>query len=439
MSIAQILDASSAHHGSTRAVAETGASTASPSRRDFIAVVGGGVILAAQVAMPALAHGPTGPVTPSAVESEFPADTVQAWRGPALSSSPAADPRRQALAYAILAPNPHNRQPWLVDLREAGVITLYADRTRLLPETDPFGRQILIGHGAFVELLAQALAQQGLATAVQLFPQGDLAPALTAWDDRPVARITLGAPGSAKPDPLFAQVLKRHTPKTDFDPQRPVASAQLQALRLAANGTAANSAAPQCGGTVDPASLDPLRRLCWESAQVELLTPRTVMETMRLIRVGPDEIRANPDGVTLNGKMERFLAAVGLFDRSAPPVAGTQAFKSMMGRFEGYSNTAMGFVWLTTATNTRADQVNAGRAYVRLQLQATASGLGVHPMSQALQEFPEMRPFHTLAHDLVLGKTRQPGQTVQMLCRLGYTAKPAGATPRRDVAAFVRA
>jgi hypothetical protein len=96
----------------------------------------------------------------------------------------------------------HNRQPWLVDLREGGVITLYADRTRLLPETDPFGRQILIGHGAFLELLVLALAQQGLAATVQLFPQGDLPPTLAAWDDRPIARIALGTPGSAKPDPF---------------------------------------------------------------------------------------------------------------------------------------------------------------------------------------------------------------------------------------------
>ena len=95
-------------------------------------------------------------------------------------------------------------------------------------------------------------------------------------------------------------------------------------------------------------------------------------------------------------------------------------------------------MWLTTANNTRAEQVLAGRAYVRLQLQATAIGLGVHPMSQALQEFPEMAAHHAQAHDLILGKTRQPGQTVQMLCRLGYPTKVAGATPRRAVSDFVK-
>ena len=79
----------------------------------------------------------------------------------AQSGSGETDPRRRALAHAILAPNAHNMQPWLVDLSEADVITLYIDRTRLLPETDPFSRQIVISHGTFLELLVLAAAAEG--------------------------------------------------------------------------------------------------------------------------------------------------------------------------------------------------------------------------------------------------------------------------------------
>jgi hypothetical protein len=43
-----------------------------------------------------------------------------------------------ALSFALLAPNHHNRQPWIVDLGAAHTVTLYADTGRLLPETDPF-------------------------------------------------------------------------------------------------------------------------------------------------------------------------------------------------------------------------------------------------------------------------------------------------------------
>ena len=77
---------------------------------------------------------------------------------------------------------------------------------------------------------------------------------------------------------------------------------------------------------------------------------------------------------------------------------------------------------------------------MRLQLKATEIGLGVHPMSQALQEFAEMKPFYDKAHQLLLGKSAPGGpndETVQMFCRLGYTAAPAPATPRRPLDKFV--
>ena len=71
------------------------------------------------------------------------------------------DVRLWALSHAILAPNPHNRQPWIADVRRPGEVLLYRDRRRLLPQTDPFDRQILIGYGCFIELLVQAAAQRG--------------------------------------------------------------------------------------------------------------------------------------------------------------------------------------------------------------------------------------------------------------------------------------
>lgn len=393
-------------------------------RRHFIRLVGGGSVLAAT----AITQSGCGQLS-----SSFPATAVEAWQGP-LASEP--DPRRRALAYAITAPNPHNLQPWLADLREPNAITVYTDRERVLPETDPFGRQILIGHGAFIELLVIALANQGLAAQVALWPQGELPATLQAWDRRPVARITLTpqAPGGT-PDPLFKQILNRHTPKTDFDPARTVSAAALQTLVSSVGNSGLRVA-----GTVDEARLQPLRELCWQSGKVELLTPRTMMESIKLVRVGPAEILQHRDGISINSHFVRAITAVGMFDRSAPPAEGTAGYKNAMARFEGHSRTAMGFVWLSTPGNSRSQQIEAGRAYVRLQLKATEIGLGVHPMSQALQEFAEMKPFYDKAHQLLLGKPAPSGpndDTVQMFSRLGYTAAPAPATPRRPLDKFV--
>lgn len=396
-------------------------------RRSFIRLAGGGMVVAAATAPMAGC---------SLFSSAYPAAAVEAWKGPDATLGAQADPRLRAVAYAITAPNPHNLQPWLVDLREPGVITLYTDRERVLPHTDPFGRQILIGHGAFLELLVMALAEQGLASDVALWPQGELGANLKDWDRRPIARITL-KPGAAK-DPLFAHVLNRHTPKSDFDTTRPVSADALRALLAGAGHTSANGGI-QANGTVDAAALGPLRELCWQSAQVELLTPRTVMESVHLTRVGPGEILKHRDGISINTPMIRAVDAVGLFDRQNPPAEGSEAYKTMMSRFQGHSRTAMGFVWLAGG-NSRVHQVNAGRAYVRLQLKATELGVGMHPMSQALQEFAEMAPHYARAHQLMLNKPAPKtaaDETVQMFCRLGYTAVPTPATPRRPLGVFV--
>lgn len=151
---------------------------------------------------------------------------------------------------------------------------------------------------------------------------------------------------AASPRFCSPQVLRRRTPKVDFDLARPVAPDLLKALLASAS----RSGSPQAGGTVEPARLDALRALCWQSAQVELRTPRTMMESIRLTRVGPSEILEHRDGISLNTPFIRAAAALGFFDRSAPPEEGSAGYKGAMDRFEGHSRTAMGFVWLTGAT-----------------------------------------------------------------------------------------
>lgn len=389
-------------------------------RRHFIRIVGGGFVAAAAMASTGCSTDP-------------PAEAVAAWNGP--GDEP--DPRRWALAHAILAPNSHNRQPWLVDLREPHALTLHVDLERTLPMTDPWFRQIVISQGTFIEALVLALKERGLAPTVTLFPQGAFA--ARGLDARPVARVhwSPSAPGPAK-DPLFAQLRRRHTAKVPYDTGRPVAPATLTQLTSVLQDPSVRT-----GSTLEAGPMAALRELCWQSARVELLTPRTVMESVQLTRVGPAEIAQHRDGISVNGWLPRLANAVGAFDRSQPPAQGSTAYRQMMERFESHSLTAMGFVWLSTpfardaaAGTTRHAEVLAGRAYLRQQLKATELGLQMHPMSQAPQEFDEMRPHRERLQQLLVGRPAEE-EVVQMFSRVGYCA-PQPHTPRRALDGFVQ-
>ena len=96
-----------------------------------------------------------------------------------------------------------------------------------------------------------------------------------------------------------------------------------------------------------------------------------------------------------------------------------------------------GFLWMVTGGNDRVTQVNAGRAYLRVQLAATAFGVSLQPLQQALQEYPEQAAPHAAIRRLL--DASPSAQTVQMWARAGF-APPIGPPPRRGVdAQLVRA
>lgn len=85
--------------------------------------------------------------------------------------------------------------------------------------------------------------------------------------------------------------------------------------------------------------------------------------------------------------------------------------------------------------NDRITQVEAGRAYARVQLAATVHGVAMQPLQQALQEYPEQAGPHAEIRRL-LGADA-PRQTLQMWARVGF-APPVPPAPRRGVDAIVQ-
>ena len=119
---------------------------------------------------------------------------------------------------------------------------------RLLPHTDPFSRQIVIGLGCLLEVMRMAAAERGYGVDVALFPEGSDPERL---DARPVA-VCKFTEGQGTADPLFAHVPNRRSLKEPYDVTRPVDEDILARIVSAAQTTASS-------GTVKPADIAEFR------------------------------------------------------------------------------------------------------------------------------------------------------------------------------------
>lgn len=328
------------------------------------------------------------------------------------------DYRLTALSYAVLAPSPHNRQPWLVELVGTDGLTLYCDMSRLLPETDPFNRQITIGLGAFIHLLEMAAAQDGRALTVSYFPKGEPHP---TYDDRPVAYIQFVTKTDLPKDSLFPFAMQRRTNRNKFA-NKPVERAALNALALNLQPGSENT----FHYTQVETEIQAIKALCVKGWEVEISTPRTHHESTRLTRIGETEINANPDGVSLSGPMMEALGLIGQLSEPQMNDSTSKAFAGSRAFYNGLINTTQAFAWLATPDNRRISEIKAGADWLRIHLAATRAGLAFQPLSQVLQEFPEMSKLYAEAHNLL--EVRKPN-VIQGLFRVGY-AKPPLASPR---------
>lgn len=385
------------------------------SRRRFIKVgtAAGGTLLLPSV-LQACAGG-----TPEA---------LRPWQGPRVDDG---DVRHIVLSYAILAANPHNSQPWLVELRGELGFDLYVDLERLLPGSDPPFRQTHIGQGTFLENADLAARELGYRSEIEYFPDGMYGE--TELEPRPVARVDLLRDPDVERDPLFSVLTARQTNKRVFDGSR-LAPEEIRALEGAYDTSTYTLWIAE-----SRAQIERLAELARSGMEAEVASEARNLETLEWFRFDDTEIERHRDGFGLAAggmswpmrwiaetfvlSRKRTVADPRRFAREAVAIAGRQAASAAV------------FGWITSPQNSRLDQVLVGRAYERLNLTAAALGLAMHPFSQPLQEYPEADALRKEFYEVADGP---PGHTVQMFFRLGR-ARPTTHTPRRPVEALLRA
>lgn len=356
------------------------------SRRKMLSLIGGGAVLA--VAVPSAAY----------LLTRTPTEALKPWD----LAGQYEDPRLFALSYALLAPSPHNRQPWEAELLGENTVAIHRDKSRRLPVTDPLDRQLTIGMGCFLELLDMAAAQKEFEVQTEYFPKGE---------EGPVAMCHFTS-GKAQPNPLFEHVLQRRSHKDLFDPTPVTADA-------------VSSLSEHADLYLEGQDRDILRRIAHEAWLAEVNTPNAWKESIDLLRIGKAEINANPDGIDIGGPLMETLSLFGLLKKEDSLDISSPNARAPIEATTKAINSAQALTLTRTRGNSRTDQIDAGRRWLRLNLAATGAGLALRPVSQALQEYSEVKK----QYDEIHNKFADDGETLQMLGLLGYGTRTAH-TPR---------
>jgi hypothetical protein len=168
------------------------------------------------------------------------------------------------------------------------------------------------------------------------------------------------------------------------------------------------------------------------SAVVEANTARVMQETANVFR--SNEYQKNRyrygfsvEGQGASGIMMQIMQ--GLLTICPSLNTGKAATDNFISSTRASIDSTPAYVMILSDSNSRVAQVESGILYSRLVLTAHEYGLAVQPLSQALEEYPEMKELYDGIHrDYAPG-----GETIQMLVRFGIPTKDTPLSMRRDV------
>jgi len=320
----------------------------------------------------------------------------------------AIDKARFAVGYAILAPSSHNTQPWRFVVNGPELLVC-ADRTRSLPNIDPFDRELTISCGAAIFNLRTALAHFNVPVEITTFPQSS--------DPDIVARFVFPPRGPALSElaDLFDAIGKRATNRGPFLHEE-VPGAVVAGLASAA---AAEGIDVEFYRTLP--ERERVATLIAEADRRQFEDPRFRRELASWIHPS----RKN-DGMPA---ASQGLAAV--TDFTTPLVAlAIRTFDlgdSVAASHEQLAQGSPLLALLSTPADNKEAWLAAGLGLQRLLLVAAEAGYTASYLNQPI-EVPDLRT--RLARELHI--TGYP----QLLLRVGH-GEPVPHSPRRPVAAVV--
>lgn len=325
-------------------------------------------------------------------------------------------PALKAIALGMNAPNPHNTQAWKFKIISDDEFIMYVDETRLLPATDPPARQIHIGCGCFLSVMQTGLTAHGYKVSINLLPEGEYTYAEIGH--KPVAHVSVLRDENNITDDLADAIYTRRTNRLVYSNER-ISPADLNAIL--AEAPPQQSTIRFITGDKAVAHLD----ILYQGMVIESKTYRTYEESRIWFRENDKRIAEKRDGINLPAGgtigIKKFFAEMILKGLDPKDWHKESTISQHLSAYEQKVKSANAIVQIMTKTNTPIDWLKAGMDYARFQLAATKKNYYLHPLSQALQEFPEMDGLRN-QYDRLNGITGD--EKIQLVVRIGKAKEP---------------
>jgi hypothetical protein len=342
-----------------------------------------------------------------------------------------ADGPKRPLRAAILASNPHDTQPWLFQIGDSA-ITLFADRARNLGAFDPFRREMHLGLGAAVENLV--LAARAFGFAAKITPTAgtlSLSP-----DDKPAsaAHVALTRTQAAH-DALFEAIPRRHTNRGRYRLDQTIPAEILHRFAGLATDDTVRTVFVK-----DRNARGELGALIVEATVRIIGDPQMSADSARWFRTGRRDIVAHRDGVTVDtAGLSPFVTAASKLLPDLDAVSADRYWLSMTRETHVSTAPVLGMLLVRDRLDAPS-ALQAGRAWQRLHLAATAEGLAAQPLNQ---------PVECIDRDAMLGRADSfgsalakfgdaPGWEPTFVFRLGVAERAAKPSPRRPIEELLR-
>lgn len=321
-------------------------------------------------------------------------------------------PHAKAILYhASLAPSGHNSQPWRVCIQSPYRWIIEADSNRQLPSVDPENRELLLSLGAFAENLSIASRTLGL--------RADVTAIARTRNDREVLSVELHP--DTKVDYPLERLNGRRTVRQG-QLSRGISPDDLKALSKAADGHLHYFPRESQHGSC-------LREATVEAFRTQSQRKGAQEEFVRWLRLDNRAARRFRDGITTESlEIDDFSGWV------VRTFLTPDDFLKPSLRQQGIDATAeqvqQGGGWLILSSPGQGipDLIESGRRFERLALAAHERGIGLHPMTQILEEE---------CGQSLLAQYHVNNVNPQFIVRVGYLKKmPPATSLRRPVEWF---